>query len=923
MDRDSKDRVGGPKHIVRTCPECFRAYPEEVRFCGIDGSPLIERSVSAAAGQEEAGSGYVGQLIDGRYRVKQLIGRGGMGSVFEVEHIHMQKRLAMKLLHEDMVGRKQLISRFTREARAVSRLSNDHTVRVYDFGRHKALFFLVMEFLDGEDLEVILSREGALDWPRSLRILDQVCESLAEAHSAGIIHRDLKPENIMILDQGPETDRVKVLDFGLAKITENANDVFTVHSARDLFGTPFYMSPEQIRSEEIDPRADIYSLGCLLYRTLTNRHVFDAPYAFDVLRQHLTARVPAASETARHKQIPARIDRIIWRAMAKRRESRFPDVNTLRREIQAAMRDPHGESALVPSSYGPTAEPVLQIDADLEARLSAFEESHQAAEARMRGDEAEEPPPEIPVGIAVNTGEFPMPDEITRIESSPPRRGAPTLDWSDSTELDRQAPPVHDTVQNLPAVEEIVIHPRSASPPPSRKETQPDPVEDAGPTTVQDMPLKPDTQRDIRLPDSLSKVTKLRRPDLDTGVDELSLIRTSDRLWLGEDDDAYARRLKRGRQWRMLVSGLAACAALVFGTLYWFNQTPATPSNVETEPNNHPANATVLRPGTPITGAIGERLSVFESDRDLFRLDMGGPGRFLELNLSPVASMDLYVDVLDAGGRPITRIDYDGIGRGETIHRLRIPSEEVVLVVSEAKKGDAQPTEAAKETYSLTATITNSLGGGEVEPNDTPPAANAYRAGQRIAGYLDGVKDVDYYTISTDGVMDLRRWELSVEAGGSLVPRISLYRIVGDEPELVFADEGSSATLQTVYEEPNFPNPVYLVAVEHAGRGDRRGPYHMTVDLLPSKPARRSKAASKPPATSTSSPSRSPIPTTARWRSKSTRSSAAASGCRSRTSTRPTAWRSRSGVRPARTRLHNPCSTRAPSVFRATARPTS
>ena len=759
----------------------------EIKFCGICGVALVERTMTEpieAVGPTSESS-YLGTLIDGRYRINRLIGRGGMGSVYEVEHVHMQKRLAMKLLHEDMVVRKQLISRFTREARAVSRLENRHTVRVYDFGRHRAVFFLVMEYLDGEDLEIILSRVGALGWRRALKILDQVCEALQESHTAGIIHRDLKPENIMILRQPPGEDYVKVLDFGLAKITEGANDVFSVHSHRDLFGTPFYMSPEQIRSEKIDGRADIYSLGCLLYRMLTNQHVYDAPYAFDVLRQHLTAPIPSVCRARPTAEIPARADRLVWRALSKRPENRFPDAATMRREIQGCLENPAGDSLTLPS-FSLDPEPPPGISKELEVRLQAFEASHKAAEARMHGEVEEPPdlPPEdsdvpsradLPVGIAV-------PDDI----------GADTIEMPS---------PFH---------EEASAGKRVAAP--------------AAPT---------------RLPSDVIRTAKeaepQREPDLDALRDSALLPLDVGPDFPDEEPD-YANHLRRSRRWKtgFGVALAAACIAVV--GVYWFNHEPPPQAFEEQEPNDHPRHANELTAGEEIRGYIGKRLSHFESDRDMYRLKLGGSGRFVEIELSAIQNLDLAVDVLDGGGRPLARVNYDGMGQIETLHRLRAPTDELVLVVSEAKAGDALPTENVSDAYTLTARIIEEMDAiGEVEPNDTPPAANPYKAGERFTGYLDGLEDVDYYRLATDQVMDLRRWEIAVEADATLVPRITLFRLVGDDAIPIFADEGSAGQLHTVYEEPAFPNPDYIMAVAHSGRGERRGQYRIVADLLGAK----------------------------------------------------------------------------------------
>ena len=754
--------------IVMTCPECYRTFPEEIRYCGICGVMLVERAntepLDVAPADE---SSYIGSLIDGRYQIRRLIGRGGMGSVYEVLHVHMQKVLAMKLLHEDMVVRKQLVSRFTREARAVSRLSNEHTVRVYDFGRHRAVFFLVMELLEGEDLEMLLARDGALPWSRALHILDQVCESLEEAHAAGIIHRDLKPENIMIVRRPEAPDYVKVLDFGLAKIA-NSDDVFSVHSNRDLFGTPYYMSPEQIRAEAIDHRADVYALGCLFFRMLTNRHAYEAPYAFDVLRQHLSSPIPSVCRMRPEGEIPARVDRLVFRALAKRPQYRFANVAAMRHEIAGCLSDPEGESLPMPAG-ALVVEPDDAIGPELEARLQAFEKSHEAADARLNGP----PSPKV---------------------TSPTRRRAP-----DKTPL-----PIGIIIDDEPSEPEI-------------------PVGTVSEPLVRSVASAPPPDAELaRRAATPPPVRRVARYDDDD-----------------DDDTGFLLRLRRRRRLRIaaLTAVLGSIAVFFIGLALWVGKEPVKTTWAEVEPNDQPRQATRLPPGVGYEGYVGKRLSVVESDRDYYRLSLGGSGKTLDLDLTAIANLDLYVDVQDPLGRPIAHIDYDGLGQVESLHRLRVPSDEVLLVVGEAKPGDMPPTENISDPYTITATVTDEpREPGEVEPNDSWQEANPYKAGETVTGWLDGVRDVDFYRVNLDGVMDLRRWEVSIECDAAIVPRVSLYRIVGDDKALIYSDEGHDGVLKTVYEEPSFPNPAYLVAVEHSGRGAHRGTYRLTADVIPGKP---------------------------------------------------------------------------------------
>ncbi len=305
-------------------------------------------SLEDGDGEDEQRSAYLGQLIDDRYLVQSLVGRGGMGVVFRCEQVHLKKTMAIKMLHESLVAKKQLIARFTREARAISRLSSPHTVMVYDFGRWGEIFYLVMELLEGEALDATLEREGPLQADRVARLVLQMCDSLAEAHKHGIIHRDLKPENIMLVTGQAHPDFIKILDFGLAKV-QGADDPYTIHSQRDIFGTPYFMSPEQIRAGEIDGRADIYAVGALMFRMLTGQHVFRQKNTFDILKAHLMEPLPAMAEAAPSVQVPPALEALVAKALAKDPDERFQSMEELSHALVAGLRsswkDPAGAVA--------------------------------------------------------------------------------------------------------------------------------------------------------------------------------------------------------------------------------------------------------------------------------------------------------------------------------------------------------------------------------------------------------------------------------------------------------------------------------------------------------------------------------------------------------------------------------------------------
>ncbi len=305
--------------------------------------PTLLTSMNDDEGEPQ--SAYLGKLIDDRYLIQALIGRGGMGAVYRCEQVHLRKTMAIKLLHENLISKKQLIARFTREARAISRLSSPHTVMVYDFGRYSELFYLVMELIEGEALDSLLDREGPLPADRAVRILLQMCDSLAEAHRHGIVHRDLKPENVMLVDNAAHPDFVKILDFGLAKV-EGVDDPYTIHSQRDIFGTPFYMSPEQIRAAEIDGRADIYSVGALAFRMLTGKNVFQQKNTFDILKAHLMEAPPKMRDVAPGAQIPEVLEHVVAKALQKDPQMRFADMEQMAQALVTALKSQFRETTV-------------------------------------------------------------------------------------------------------------------------------------------------------------------------------------------------------------------------------------------------------------------------------------------------------------------------------------------------------------------------------------------------------------------------------------------------------------------------------------------------------------------------------------------------------------------------------------------------
>ncbi len=268
----------------------------------------------------------MGKEVAGQFRIVEKIGKGGMGAVYRAEQPDMNRYVAIKILHSRYLSRSDLVSRFRREARAMSQLSHPNTARVFLYGQlDDGACYFVMEHLVGQNLAQIVRAEGAMAPERAIRIMVQVCGALEEAHQAGIIHRDLKPENIFITTQGGIRDFPKVLDFGLAKVTERqmrpGSMVLTQQGM--VFGTPEFMSPEQAHGKTLDARSDIYSLGIILYELLTGKLPFDAKQPIEYIQLHANATPIPLSKRLREASFPPGLEQVVMKALAKNPADRY------------------------------------------------------------------------------------------------------------------------------------------------------------------------------------------------------------------------------------------------------------------------------------------------------------------------------------------------------------------------------------------------------------------------------------------------------------------------------------------------------------------------------------------------------------------------------------------------------------------------
>jgi serine/threonine-protein kinase len=282
----------------------------------------------------------------GSYRLEEPLGKGGMGEVFRATHQMLARPAAVKLIRSEIIGSstpsaaRVIIERFRREAEAAASLRSPHTISLYDFGvAQDGTFFLVMELLDGLDLETLVERFGPVPPDRAVYLLRQVCESLAEAHTRGLVHRDIKPSNIFTCRLGLAVDFVKVLDFGLVKAMGDGGRESTLLTAPDsTTGTPAYIAPETVRGDRVpDHRVDIYTLGCVGYWLLTGRLVFQAANAIQLMYQHANA-VPVPPSQRSELEIPAALDRVILACLAKLPEDRPQTASELSRLLAGTVQ---------------------------------------------------------------------------------------------------------------------------------------------------------------------------------------------------------------------------------------------------------------------------------------------------------------------------------------------------------------------------------------------------------------------------------------------------------------------------------------------------------------------------------------------------------------------------------------------------------
>lgn len=338
------------KITIRACPTCNARYPDNKSYCSNDGTRLTDANDVADQGDNDP-SREIGSVL-GSYRLLKLLGEGGMGQVYLAEHVRLGRKVALKMLRSEYATSRDAVARFFREARAVNRINHENIVEITDFveddGKHN---YYIMELLEGRNLGDLMRGEGRLPASRALGIAVQICKALSAAHQAGVIHRDLKSENIFLIERGGQVDFVKLLDFGVAKLTDfGAGQSVQKTGAGIIIGTPEYMSPEQASGLEVDHRSDIYSLGVILFEMVTGVNPFsvNAKSFGEVLVRHLTLKPPRPADvTDAPIRLPKQFEVLIQTCLEKEPHNRPQSIA----EVEEQLRQIADKESLQLESY--------------------------------------------------------------------------------------------------------------------------------------------------------------------------------------------------------------------------------------------------------------------------------------------------------------------------------------------------------------------------------------------------------------------------------------------------------------------------------------------------------------------------------------------------------------------------------------------
>ena len=422
-------------YVCRICGK--RARTTAGARCPADRSVLVEADALQTNGDDP----LLGRVLCEKYAIVGYVGEGGFGAVYRAVQEPIGQIVAVKVVRDAVRDRPNQLKRFAREARAVAALQHHNTVRLFDFGRDREQLFMVLEYIDGRSLKQVIRSEGRLAPVRAVRIILQVAESLQEAHRIGVVHRDLKPANIMLTRSPFGDEMVKVLDFGLAKLLNDAVDTGLTARGHTV-GSPAYMAPEQIGGT-VKTQSDLYSLGVVLFEALMGKKPFESRDRQRLIMAHLSASVPAL------KGVPPGLAAVVHRAMAKRPEQRYADAAEMADALEAAMirgPDPDEEKTIAtrwPEDWRTTnVHAIAQSQEPPTRLLPRYDDSLMMPPVRRRLWPwvaaagllsvgiglglalRDDPPPAAPTAPARATPLLPLPEPV-RAQPAQPLTGAP------------------------------------------------------------------------------------------------------------------------------------------------------------------------------------------------------------------------------------------------------------------------------------------------------------------------------------------------------------------------------------------------------------------------------------------------------------------------------------------------------------------
>ena len=347
---------------MKYCPSCSARYEDAAKFCQHDGT-MLRNAVS-----KEEEDPYVGQILLGQFEIEEVIGEGGMGRVYRARQHGFDRPVAIKILHIDLVTNTEMVKRFNREAKIISRLDHPGIIHVYLFGElPDGNLYLAMEFVNGHGLTELIA-DGPVEVEPAIHITRQILGALTEAHRKGVVHRDLKPDNIMLMERPDDPLSVKVLDFGIAKFL-GSRTMLTQQGL--VFGSARYISPEAAAGETVDSRADLYAVGVILYQMLAGRPPFDDSSAVSLLMRHVNDPPPPLLDQPGAKDVPPAIAAVVMQSLKKDPAHRFDDAGAMRAALSEAAKVEGisliGQEGMTPSRSwtSPPPEGSVTVDADL------------------------------------------------------------------------------------------------------------------------------------------------------------------------------------------------------------------------------------------------------------------------------------------------------------------------------------------------------------------------------------------------------------------------------------------------------------------------------------------------------------------------------------------------------------------------------